>query len=88
MFLGGEILNKKQTRSAISIAILIDGSFFLKRYRKCFKDGETHKATEVVENMYKMCMSHVTEGFLYRILYYDCKPLDIKMQHPITKEID
>lgn len=80
-------MSKEQVNPALSIAILVDGAFFLKRYRQCFKEGDTHKAKQVADNMYKMCMSHVTEGLLYRILYYDCKPLDMKMQHPITKKL-
>ena len=50
-------------------AILVDGAFFLKRYRKCFQNGKSHNAETVASNMYKMCLSHVADDNLYRILY-------------------
>ena len=67
-------------------AILVDGAFFLKRCRKCYKGGKSHDAEKVANNMYTMCLSHVTDENLYRILYYDCLPLDIKMNNPITNK--
>ncbi|MBN1212375.1 MAG: NYN domain-containing protein [candidate division Zixibacteria bacterium] len=71
------------------IAILVDGAFFLKRYRKCFYDGKNHDPKTVAKNMYTMLMRHVEDEELYRILYYDCPPLSKKAHNPITgKAID
>ena len=65
-------------------AILVDGAFFLKRYRKCYKDGKDHSPQQVARNMYTMIMKHVENEKLYRILYYDCPPLNKKAHNPIT----
>lgn len=71
------------------VAILVDGGFFLKRYSKCYKGGATHDPQTVAKNMYTMLMSHVDKARLYRILFYDCPPLDKKAHNPITsKSID
>lgn len=70
-------------------AILVDGSFFLKRYRSCFSGGKKHDAKTVAKNMYTMLLSHVDDEPLYRILYYDCPPLEKKAHNPISgKSID
>jgi len=79
--------NDRQFAFLKPTAILIDGAFFLKRYRCCF--DKNHSPDIVAKNMYTMCMKHVQNERLYRILYYDCLPLDIKMKNPInSKEID
>ncbi len=67
----------------IRTAILIDGSFFLKRYRSCFPpphDDPVKAATD----LYSMCHSHVENKYLYRIFYYDCKPFTKKVHNPIS----
>jgi uncharacterized LabA/DUF88 family protein len=79
----------KKSYSTKSTAILVDGAFFLKRYRRCFKSAESHDARTVANNMYKMLLDHVEDEELYRILYYDCPPLMKKAHNPITgKSID
>jgi len=71
------------------VAILVDGGFFFKRYRKCYPGGTQHTPQTCVKNMYTMLMSHVAQARLYRILFYDCPPLDKKAHNPITgKSID
>lgn len=65
-------------------AILVDGSFFLKRYRWCFSGGKNHDPKTVAKNMYTMLLSHVIDEPLYRILYYDCPPLAKKAHNPIS----
>ena len=71
------------------IAILVDGGFFIKRYRKCYKDGSTHDPKTVAKNMYTMVMNHADKARLLRIFFYDCPPLDKKAHNPITsKSID
>jgi len=68
------------------IAILVDGGFFLKRYRRCFRNGASHDPKTVARNLYSMLMRHVENEQLYRILYYDCPPLDKKVHNPISKK--
>ena len=63
---------------------MVDGAFFLKRYKKCFRGGNDHKPAQVAKNMYTMLLKHVEDEYLYRILYYDCPPLLKRAHNPIT----
>ncbi len=78
--------NDEKFNSLKPTAILVDGAFFLKRYRKCFKDGKHHSPKTVAKNMYTMLLRHVQNEKLYRILYYDCPPLNKKAHNPINKK--
>lgn len=69
-----------------STAILVDGGFFLKRYRQLI--SKDHSARQVADNLYQMALSHVKdERQLYRIFYYDCLPFEKKVQHLITHQL-
>jgi uncharacterized LabA/DUF88 family protein len=69
-----------------STAILIDGGFFLKRYFRCYDNSHNHNAQQVVKNLYEIVKKHLDGGYLYRIFYYDCLPLDKRIQNPVTKK--
>lgn len=72
-----------------SVSILVDGSFFLKRYHAVYAGAKDHTSKQIVENLYTMCMKHVQNGHLHRIIYYDCHPLKKKAHNPIDgKAID
>ncbi len=77
-------------------AILIDGGFFIKRY-KCIKGFEKSDSAELMaKNLVSYCFKHIqrinnyrskynlppTE--LYRIYYYDAKPFEGDSRNPIT----
>jgi uncharacterized LabA/DUF88 family protein len=64
-------------------AILIDGDFYLRRHSIHFGKGKTAK--EVAEAISTHCMKHIKKGEdqLYRIFFYDCKPLSKKAHTPI-----
>ena len=83
-------MTKKESSVHVSavkpVAILVDGGFFLKRYRKCYPGGAKHDPRTVAKNMYTMLMGHVDNERLYRILYYDCPPLSKKAHNPVTKK--
>lgn len=68
-------------------ACLIDGDFFLKRYRRIFG---SKTANEVAHGLHRMCRDHLVqkdaERDLYRIYFYDCPPLMKKAHHPLTGE--
>ncbi len=68
-------------------AILIDGDFFIKRYRQ-FR-GNQHP-DRVADDLHRMCLQHlIQDGIrrtLYRIFYYDCPPLSKKVHNPVTKQ--
>lgn len=68
----------------MSTAILVDAAFFLKRLRQVYPKVDGHDPKQVVKTLYTMCMAHVEDTELYRILVYDCPPLNKKSHHPIT----
>lgn len=74
-------------------AILVDGGFFVKRYRR-IKGLTTVDPTRTANDLWEMCLKHLSqpnsiEKSLYRIFYYDCLPFDKKMHNPVTgKSID
>lgn len=79
-------------------AILVDGAFFLKIYRKYYSGDNARDPEKVATDLYTMCHKHlnpnpsgtkanVSQDSLYRIFYYDCPPLEFKIHHPITKQI-
>ena len=80
----------------VKTAILIDGSFFLKRYRKIYKK-DFRNPERVANNLYTICHKHLcskstpdqneSKEDLYRIFYYDCYPLNFKIHHPITNKL-
>ena len=63
--------------------------FFLNRYRYSYGNIYTDGPTKVAKNLHTMLLKHVEKERLYRILYYDCPPLEKKAHNPITgKSID
>ena len=75
----------------IRVAILVDGGFYHQRIRRLFKDVagfDPHNATQAAAIFKRLTTGHVRNGlqeYLYRILYYDCLPLDKRIHNPITK---
>lgn len=77
----------------VKTAILVDGAFFLKRYK--FLSLGSNDPEKVADNLYIICHKHLTnqkqkaeyQDNLYRIFYYDCYPLDFNIHHPVTKKI-
>jgi uncharacterized LabA/DUF88 family protein len=76
------------------IAILVDGGFFLRRYRKILKNIDHSNAEAVSDAMYRMALAHLwrrtkangnkKEGELYRLYFYDCPPLTKRVHQPVT----
>lgn len=68
-------------------AILIDGDFFLKRYRIIFGKQSPEK---VAQDLHHMCLDHLMQDGirkeLYRIFYYDCPPLMKKAHYPVSRK--
>jgi len=81
------------------IAIFVDGAFFIKRALKIF--GPLAPA-DLANNLWKFSLHHLynkpptaaTEDQqavdrLYRIFFYDCPPMEKKIEHPLTlQQID
>lgn len=71
---------------SLRIAVLIDGSFFIKRYFKLFPNAQSHSPFELVNNLYNCALRHVGNGnYLYRIFYYDCNPLTKRVHNPVSR---
>ena len=76
-------------------AILEDGAFFLKRALKIFGPQEPEELAKKL--FYYSCKHLKAHNYhqdktlslrdeLYRIFYYDCPPLNKKLQHPISRK--
>ena len=64
-------------------AILVDGGFYQKRANALF--GEKSPEDRAYE-LIKYCHRHLShDDELYRIFYYDCKPSEKKVYHPLTQ---
>ena len=72
-------------------AILVDGGFYRKRAFYFWGDISPELRAEELR---KYCQKHITnrkneERDLYRIFYYDCRPIEKKLYHPfLRKQID
>lgn len=81
----------------MKLAILVDGGFFLKRYKSVRGFSQNDDAITVASNLVKYCQAHIkrfnsirtryklSPVELYRIYYYDAKPFDGDAYNPITK---
>lgn len=68
-------------------AVLIDGSFFLRRYRRLIKPrGGDAVATARYLHWYALQHANDEGSSLYRIFYYDCPPLTRTVELPISGE--
>lgn len=80
----------------MATAILIDGGFFLKRFRSLYPDKDPHHPHEVAKTIFNLALSHLKDPEstrprreLYRIFFYDCPPIQKKAHLPISgKAID
>lgn len=83
----------------MSTAILIDGAYFVKRFRNIEPDN-AYDGRRGAEFAFRCAIAHLVERVggsqgrnqqytrkrdLYRIFFYDCPPLDKKLHNPITK---
>ncbi len=70
----------------MATAFLIDGGFFLKRFRTL---QGARSPLEVAKALHAMCLRHLEQDRrreLYRIFYYDCPPLGHKTHHPVSRK--
>jgi uncharacterized LabA/DUF88 family protein len=73
--------------SNLKVAILIDGAFFLMRYKSLFRKkvgSDLKDAKKIALDMHKMLCNHAKGHYLYRILYYDAEPFTGKIHHPMS----
>jgi len=70
-------------------AILIDGAYFLARYRKVYEDRDAGDARGVARTLFGMALDHLKQlerpkDALYRIFFYDCAPLEKTFERPVS----
>ena len=78
-------------RDGTRVAVLVDGGFYRKRVKHF---SETSDPAGCATELEQYCRKHLTERYdaqlhrheLYRIFYYDCKPVSITVFNPITKK--
>ena len=77
-------------------AILVDGGFFIKRYRFLHPGEKERLPSEVAKNLYTASLKSIDKvnkrkgddrysRELYRIFFYDCPPLSKRVQNPVSK---
>lgn len=68
-------------------AILIDGAYFIKRFRR-IEPHNSYNAVRMADMACRYALMHLVEKTvkhpLYRIFFYDCPPVEKKMHNPIT----
>lgn len=70
-------------------AILIDGAFFLRRFRRVFPDGDHRDPSVVAKTVSALAGEHLrrlerSPAALYRIYFYDAPPLTKRMHRPVS----
>lgn len=79
----------------MATAILIDGAFFIKRFRR-LEPHHLYDAERVADCVFSWAVAHLSSRGktasrvagrdLYRIFFYDCPPVEKKMHNPISKK--
>lgn len=68
-------------------AILVDGAFYRRRAYSCLGDLDpAARAEELIQYCHRHLNWHSESSELYRIFYYDCKPLAMSVYHPLLKK--
>ncbi|MBC6427882.1 MAG: NYN domain-containing protein [Cellvibrionales bacterium] len=82
----------KSVKLAKRVAVLVDGAFFIKRYQALYSDWENKGPRGIVRSLRAGILADLRKingstGFeIYRIFYYDCPPLNKRLQNPITRK--
>ena len=81
-------INIQYVRPVSRVAILVDGGFYRKRASHFYGEKDPQQSADALMNY---CYSHLRENdyiksYLYRIFYYDCKPLDENIFHPFLQQ--
>ncbi len=81
-------------------AIVVDGAYFLRRFSSRYPHLDVLNPSEVTVGIYALAIGHlgvrdkaawarqdnlVESDLLYRIFFYDCPPLEKRVQLPISK---
>ena len=72
------------------VAILVDGDFFLRSFRRAMDPERKLPVAELAKLMWRYWMRHVDRKrgeILHRIFFYDCPPLTKKFHHPTSGKL-
>lgn len=72
------------SKTQLKVAVMVDGTFFLKRYRNIY--GKDKSPKDVIAEFNKIIHRHVKDEILIRIFYYDCWPSSLKIHTLISKK--
>jgi len=79
------------------VAMLIDGGYFLKRFKTLYPDVDRRNACEVAKQIKRLIGNHLNYlnkvqnrkncwSLLYRSFYYDARPYENQAAYPVTKK--
>jgi hypothetical protein len=70
------------------VAILVDGEFFIKKHCQFFKKEISNITPEYMAKAIQThCLKHIRDDeCLYRVFFYDCKPLSKKVHYPLSNK--
>ncbi|WQY30892.1 NYN domain-containing protein [Helicobacter pylori] len=74
------------------VAILVDGDFFIRCYKSHLKkqsgDNKDLNPEKLAHDIHTHCLRHINKKNeeLYRIFFYDCKPLEKRVHYPHTQK--
>ncbi|UOR72217.1 NYN domain-containing protein [Helicobacter pylori] len=75
------------------VAILVDGDFFIRCYKSHLKKQSDDKYKDLnpeklAHDIHTHCLRHINKKNeeLYRIFFYDCKPLEKRVHYPHTQK--
>jgi hypothetical protein len=72
-------------------AILVDGGYFVKRYRAIVPSTQGYDASNAAKCLFRWSLQHLEDRDqgkrqLYRIFFYDCPPISARAHHPLTRK--
>mgnify|MGYP002546882890 CR=1 FL=1 len=70
----------------MKVAILVDGGFYRKRANYLFGNATPQDRASQLYNYCRLHIKSQENAELYRVLYYDCMPLDMDVFHPYKKQ--
>jgi len=78
----------------LKTAILVDGGFFIKRYRALYPNWRDTTPNQVARDLYAGLLRNLRgvnkngagKKELHRIYFYDCPPIIKRAQNPVTKK--
>lgn len=68
------------------VAVLVDGSFFLKRFNTLSNNANKNNPEYVARALHAMCLSHARKlkKEIFRIFFYDCSPYEKGLHNPLS----